>query len=60
MRSESRDDRIVHEAIQKMNRGDHVGAAALFQRAGNQYRDFSEKKELWKAAERSRRIAASD
>ncbi len=54
------DDKIIHRAIERMNRGDHRGAAADFQNAGNQCRNPKEKAELWKAAERSRRIADSD
>jgi len=60
MYTERKDNKTVMDAVERMNRGDHTGAAAMFQRAGNQYRDPSEKAELWKAAARSRRIAASD
>jgi hypothetical protein len=55
-----KNDKTVFKAIEKMNRGDHRGAAAEFQRAGNQYRSPKEKEQLWAAAERSRRIAESD
>lgn len=55
-----KNDKTIMDAVARQNRGDHTGAAALFQRAGNQYRRPDEKRELWKAAERARRIANSD
>ena len=57
---EKKNDKTVMDAIKAANNGHHTQAANLFQRAGNQYRNPSEKAELWKAAERSRRIANSD
>jgi NADPH-dependent ferric siderophore reductase len=60
MYSERKNDATIMEAIKAANNGHHTQAAQLFQRAGNQYRNPSEKKELWAAAERSRRIANSD
>lgn len=60
MWSEKKDDRLVIQAIERQNRGDHIGAANLFQRAGNQYRDPREKQQLWQAAERAKRIHYSD
>lgn len=53
------DDKIM-EAIKLANNGHHTQAAMAFQDAGNQYRNPTEKAELWKAAERHRRIANSD
>lgn len=55
-----KNDRTIMKAIEAQNRGDHNRASRLFQEAGNQYRNPSEKKELWDAAERSRRIRDSD
>ncbi|MEH3108932.1 MAG: hypothetical protein PGN22_02375 [Agrobacterium cavarae] len=55
-----KNDKTIMEAIKASNNGHHTQAARLFQDAGNQYRNPSEKKELWAAAERSRRIANSD
>jgi hypothetical protein len=55
-----KDDKTVMRAIEAMNRGSHETAASLFQKAGNQIRNPSEKEQLWKAAERSRTIARSD
>ena len=60
MRSERKDDSLVHEAIRLQNSGHHTQAAALLQRAGNQYRNPAEKAELWEAAARARKIATSD
>ncbi|UPT53352.1 hypothetical protein [Synechococcus phage Ssp-JY38] len=60
MRSEPKDDSIVLQAIAKQNNGHHGEAAALFQRAGNQYRNPAEKQQLWDAARRARNIADSD
>lgn len=56
----SKGDKTVMEAIKLQNDGHHYQASVKFREAGNQYRDPSEKKELWKAAERSLRIAESD
>lgn len=55
-----RRDEIVIEAIKLANNGRHGEASVLFQRAGNQYRNPDEKKTLWNAAVRHRRIANSD
>jgi hypothetical protein len=60
MYTERKNDSLVHKAIKLQNNGHHTQAAALFQRAGNQYRNPDEKKELWAAADRARRIASSD
>lgn len=57
---ERKNDKTIMEAIKASNNGQHTKAANLFQRAGNQYRNPSEKEELWAAAERSRRIASRD
>lgn len=54
------DKPLEMRAIEAQNRGDHRTAARLFQDAGNKERPPHEKKTLWDAAERSRRIAASD
>jgi len=55
-----KNDNTVMRAVEAQNRGDHSAAARLFQDAGNQYRNPKEKDQLWKAAERSRRIRDSD
>ena len=60
MRCEQKDNSLLLEAMRLSNNGHHAQAAHVYQRAGNQYRNLSEKKELWAAAERSRRIAYSD
>ena len=60
MHTSPKNDNTIMRAVEAQNRGNHTQAARLFQEAGNQYRNPSEKKELWKAAERSRRIASSD
>jgi len=60
MRSAPKNDKTIMDAIRLSNSGHHTQAAALYQRAGNQIRNPAEKEELWKAAERSRRIASSD
>lgn len=60
MYTEKKDDGLLHEAIRLSNNGHHYQAAQLYQRAGNQYRNPQEKKELWAAAERHRKISMSD
>lgn len=60
MYCEQKNDKTVMEAVRLQNSGHHTQAAALFQRAGNQERNPSEKRTLWDAAERARRIANSD
>lgn len=60
MYCEKKNDKTIMDAIKASNSGHHMQAANLFQRAGNQYRNPSEKRDLWAAADRSRRIAASD
>lgn len=55
-----KNDQTIMAAIKASNSGHHRQAAALFQDAGNQYRRPDEKKELWAAANSSRRIADSD
>lgn len=60
MYTSPKNDRTIMRAIAEQNRGNHAGAARLFQDAGNQYRNPSEKKELWAAAKRAERIANSD
>ena len=55
-----KNDKTIMKAIALQNNGQHAQAARLFQDAGNQYRNPSEKAELWKAAERARCIASSD
>lgn len=55
-----KNDSVVLEAIKAANNGHHTQAARLLQDAGNQYRNPAEKRELWAAAERHRRIAQSD
>lgn len=55
-----KNDKTVMEAIKLQNSGHHTQAAAKFREAGNQYRNPSEKKELWAAADRAKRIASSD
>jgi hypothetical protein len=47
-------------AVELANNGRHQEASALFQQAGNQYRNPTEKKVLWDAAQRSRYIHNSD
>lgn len=53
-------DVLVMKAIKAQNSGHHTQAAYLFRQAGNQYGNPSEKKELWKAADRAKRVAESD
>jgi len=60
MYTERKNDDIVMKAVELSNNGHHERAAALFQRAGNQYRPEAEKKTLWDAAKRSRDIARRD
>jgi len=60
MWTESKNDKLVLDAVAAQNNGRHTEAAALFQRAGNQYRNPIEKDQLWKAAKRAREIASSD
>jgi hypothetical protein len=60
MYCKSKDDRTVIDALKLANNGHHTQAARMFQDAGNQERNPAEKKALWDAAERSRRIANSD
>lgn len=48
------------KAVRAANAGHHRQAASFYQIAGNQERPYTEKQELWKAAERHRRIAGSD
>lgn len=60
MWSTPKSDKTIMEALEAANNGHHTTAASLFQDAGNQRRNPDEKRELWKAAERSRRIAQSD
>jgi hypothetical protein len=48
------------EAVRAANTGHHHQASAAYQNAGNQERPYAEKQELWKAADRHRRIAESD
>lgn len=60
MYAQPKNDKTIMDAVKAANNGHHTQAANLFQRAGNQYRDPAEKKELWVAADRSRRIANSD
>lgn len=57
--STPKNDKTVMEAIKASNNGHHTQAAYLFECAGNQTREPSEKRELWAAADRSRRIANS-
>lgn len=54
MWAESKDDRLVMEAIKAQNNGQLTKAANLFQRAGNQCRNPEEKEQLWKAAKHAR------
>ena len=49
-------NKTVMEAIKAQNNNQHGKAAALFQEAGNQYRNPQEKKMLWDAAEKSRKL----
>lgn len=60
MRAIPKNDATIMEAVKLANNGFHTQAARAFQDAGNQYRNPAEKAELWKAAERHRRIAQSD
>ena len=55
-----KDDSVIQRAIVLQNDGHWSKAASLLQDAGNQYRNPSEKQDLWNAAERSRKIALSD
>ena len=55
-----KNDKTILKAIELANKGHHRQAASRFQEAGNQYRNPAEKKELWEAAQRHRRIADSD
>lgn len=55
-----RDDSVIIRALEAQNGGRYTQAARLFQDAGNQCRDFQDKKSLWDAAERARRIGQSD
>lgn len=60
MNYEKNDDNFIMKAVASQNRGDHYGAYRMFQRAGNQCRNPSEKEQLWIAAERAKRIHDSD
>lgn len=60
MYSEKKNDKLVMEAIKLSNNNQHSQAAALFQRAGNQYRNPDEKAALWKAADKARKAHYSD
>lgn len=60
MQVDRKNDQTVMDAIRAANNGDPARAARLFQEAGNQYRDPSEKRALWDAAARARRDAFSD
>lgn len=60
MQTENKNDKIIMEAVKAANNGHHRTASALYLQAGNQYRDPAEKRALWDAADRSRRIAESD
>lgn len=50
----------IMKAIEAQNSGHHVKASHLFREAGNEERPLAEKKSLWDAAERAKRIAESD
>ena len=60
MWAESKDDGVVMEAIKAQNNGQLTRAAALYQRAGNQYRNPEEKEQLWKAAKHARYLESQD
>lgn len=55
-----KNDDTIMKAIRASNSGHHAQAARLYQDAGNQIRNPSEKQMLWDAAERSKCIANSD
>jgi hypothetical protein len=55
-----KNDKTVMDALRAANNNRHTEASRLFQDAGNQCRDPKEKAELWKSADRHRRIARSD
>ncbi len=57
---DKKNDSVILKALKLANNNQHQQAAALYQQAGNQYRNPKEKAELWKAAERHRRIHNSD
>lgn len=52
-------ERLI-EAARLGNRGHHRQAARIYHEMGNEVRRPADKRALWKAAERSRRIADSD
>lgn len=60
MYSAPKNDKVIMEALRASNAGHHTKAAYLYQKAGNQYRNPEEKRDLWNAAEKARRIANSD
>jgi hypothetical protein len=53
---ESKNDDVVMRAVKLQTQGRLSEAAALFQRAGNQYRSPAEKETLWNAAKRVREL----
>lgn len=55
-----KNDKTIMEAIRLANNGHHYQAASKYQDAGNQVRNPAEKKLLWDAAKRHRRIHESD
>ena len=55
-----KNDAVLMEAIAAQNENNWTKAAALFQQAGNQYRNHAEKDQLWKAAARARRIDSEE
>ena len=60
MWTESKNDDLILRAVKAQSEGRLTEAANLFQRAGNQYRNPTEKETLWKAAARAREIESSD
>ena len=57
---EPKNDAVVMEAIAAQNNNDWARASGLFQQAGNQIRNPTEKKLLWEAATKARKIDAQD
>ena len=60
MQGYPKNDKTIMEAVRLQNSGHHTQAAYKFREAGNQIRNPAEKRELWDAADRARRIAQSD
>jgi len=48
------------EAIRLSNTGHHYQASEIYRREGNKERPIAEKRELWAAADKARKIANSD